>query len=105
MAHQLMPLDLIQRVAQRFKLLGEPVRLELLNLLNIMGESTVRTIVESTEHSQPNVSKHLLLMAREGILDRRQEGLQVFYSISDPSLAGLCLLVCGQLREEAEESR
>ncbi len=101
MAHQLMPLDLIQKVARRFKLLGEPVRLELLNLLTTLGESTVQVLVESTGYSQPNVSKHLLLMAREGILDRRQEGLQVYYSISDPSHAGLCLLVCGQLREEA----
>ena len=101
MAHQLMPSDLIQRVARRFKLLGEPARLELLNLLNIHGESTVRALVESSGYSQPNVSKHLLLMAREGILARRQEGLQVFYSVADPSLAGLCLLVCGQLKEEA----
>lgn len=99
-----MPLDLIQQVARRFRLLGEPVRLELLNLLTALGESTVHVLVESTGYSQPNVSKHLLLMAREGILDRRQEGLQVYYSISDPSLAGLCLLVCGQLREEAEAS-
>ena len=101
MAHQLMPSDLIQRVARRFKLLGEPARLELLNLLNIHGESTVHALVESSGYSQPNVSKHLLLMAREGILARRKEGLQVFYSVAYPSLAGLCLLVCGQLKEEA----
>ena len=40
-------------------------------------------------------------MAREGILHRRKEGLQVFYQISDPSIHGLCILVCGRLRDEA----
>lgn len=102
MTHTLMPSELLQQVARRFKLLGEPTRLELLNLLNTVGESTVQALVESTGFSQPNVSKHLLLMAKEGLLNRRQSGLQVYYSISDPSLAGLCLLVCGQIREEAE---
>ena len=100
MAHQLMPLDLLKRVAERFKLLGEPARLELLNLLTSKGETAVQDLVDATGYSQPNVSKHLMLMAHAGILNRRKEGLQVYYSISYPSISGLCLLVCSQLKEE-----
>jgi len=95
-----MPDELLQKVARRFKILSEPARLMLLDLLHVRGELTVHDLVEATGFSQPNVSKHLLQMAREGILERRQEGLQVYYDISDPSLSGLCLLVCGQLRED-----
>lgn len=103
---QLLPKQMIEQVAQRFKLLSEPVRLELLNQLQVNGEMAVQELVEATGHQQANVSKHLGLMAREGLLDRRKEGLYAYYSISDPTLSALCMLVCGRLREEAvaEES-
>lgn len=100
---QLLPKQMIEQVAQRFKLLSEPVRLELLNQLQVNGEMAVQELVEATGHRQANVSKHLGLMAREGLLDRRKEGLYAYYSISDPTLSALCMLVCGRLREEATE--
>ena len=100
MANQLLPQAMIERVARRFKVLSEPVRLHLLNLLQLHQEMSVQEIVEATGLRQANVSKHLNLMAREGILKRRKEGLNVFYSINDPSIQGLCLLVCSRIREE-----
>ena len=102
MAFQLLPKDLLIRVAHRFKLLGEPVRLEILNLLHANGEMNVQELIEATGQQQANVSKHLKLLADEGMVSRRKEGLYVFYSISDPSLSGLCLLVCGQLQTSDE---
>lgn len=101
MANQLIPELLLERVAQRFKILSEPVRLQLLNHLMANGEMSVNELVEVLHQQQPNISKHLNLMAREGILRRRKAGLQVFYQIGDPSIHGLCILVCGQLRDEA----
>lgn len=101
MANRLIPELLLERVAQRFKILSEPVRLQLLNHLMANGEMSVNELVEVLHQQQPNISKHLNLMAREGILRRRKEGLQVFYQISDPSIHGLCILVCGRLRDEA----
>ena len=100
MQKRLIPRKLLDRVAHRFKLLGEPVRLEILNLLQTHGEMNVQELVEATGQGQGNVSKHLGLMAREGFVRRRREGVYAYYSISDPSLSGLCLLVCGQLRTE-----
>jgi ArsR family transcriptional regulator len=38
------------------------------------------------------------------MLDRRKDGLYVFYRISDPTLSALCMLVCGRLREEAQQA-
>ena len=102
MKKRMVPRDMLRRAADRFKLLGEPVRLEILSLLQAHGELNVQEIVEATGQGQANVSKHLGLMAREGLVRRRQEGLYAFYSIDDPSLSGICLLVCGQLRSEAE---
>lgn len=102
MANQLIPELLLERVAQRFKILSEPVRLQLLNHLMANGEMSVNELVEALDQQQPNISKHLNLMAREGILRRRKEGLQVFYQIGDPSIHGLCILVCGRLRDEVK---
>jgi len=97
MTSRLLPRDLLEKVARRFQLLGEPVRLEVLNLLHAGGEMNVQQIVEATGQSQANMSKHLRLLANEGLVSRRKEGLYAFYRINDPSLAGLCLLVCGQI--------
>ena len=102
MAFQLLPRDLLVQVANRFRLLGEPVRLEILNLLHAQGEMNVQELIEATGQQQANVSKHLKLLAAEGMVSRRKEGLYVYYTISDPSLSGLCLLVCGQLQNNNE---
>ena len=98
-----LPKPLIEKAAQRFKLLSEPVRLELLNHLHSAGAMTVQDLVRATGQSQANTSKHLLLLARNGVLGRRKEGLHVYYSIKDPTIQSLCLLVCSQLRQEAEQ--
>lgn len=102
MPAQLIPRPLLSLAARRFKLLSEPVRLELLNLLHTGGEQNVQDLVAATGQSQANVSKHLRLLMDEGLVARRREGHYAYYRIDDPSLAGLCLLVCGQLRSEAE---
>lgn len=101
MEQSLVPSDQLEGVAQRFALLGEPVRLELLNVLYARGEMTVGDLVEATGHRQANVSKHLGLMADDGLLARDRDGVYVYYAIDDPTLASLCLLVSTQLGEES----
>lgn len=98
MANKLLPRVLLQQAAGRFRLLGEPVRLELLNLLHLHGEMNVLELVEATGCLQANVSKHLKLLSEAGVVARRKEGLYVYYRINDPSLSGICLLVCSQLQ-------
>lgn len=105
MAKELVPESQLQRAARRFKLLSEPVRLELLNQLQQHGEMAVNELVEATGFQQANVSKHLGLLAEENLVSRRKEGLYVYYSISDPTLSALCMLVCGRLREEAQTAQ
>ncbi len=97
MAFELLPRELLHEVAGRFRLLGEPVRLEILNLLHVHGEMNVQEIIDATGQQQANVSKHLKLLAEADMVSRRKEGLFVYYSVADPSLSGLCLLVCGQI--------
>ncbi len=103
MSESLVPPDQRDAVAHRFDVLGEPVRLELLNALHVEGEMSVGELVEATGHRQANVSKHLGRMAEEGLLARTREGVHVYYAIDDPTLSALCLLVSTQLEEEGSD--
>ena len=99
-AKELLPPLLMERIARRFIILSEPARLQLLSVLYAEGEMTVQDLVEATGRHQANVSKHLNLMAKEGILSRQKEGLFVYYGIQDSTIQGLCLLVSGRIRQE-----
>ncbi|MEZ4701315.1 MAG: metalloregulator ArsR/SmtB family transcription factor [Rhodothermales bacterium] len=102
---KLFPDALTDRIAQRLRVLGEPARLHLLNTLAENGEMNVQELVEATGIHQANASKHLNLMAREGLLSRSKSGLFVYYAIRDASLQGICLLLSGQIREELEQEQ
>jgi ArsR family transcriptional regulator len=91
--------EALEMIARRFALLGEPMRLRLLHAL-FDGEKSVTALVEASGGTQANVSRHLQALAEAGMLGRRKQGLQVFYSIADPTLFQLCELVCGSLEEK-----
>jgi len=103
MSQSLVPDDQIEAVAERFRVLGEPVRLELLNVLHTEGKQSVGALVETTGHGQANVSKHLGRMADEGLVSRTRDGVHVYYALDDGTLPALCLLVATQLGDESSE--
>lgn len=88
----------LELVAERFRLLGDPLRLRLLQTLD-RGEMSVADLVTATGASQANVSKHLQLMLRGGVVERRREGLFVYYTVRDPRVFQLCDVVCGSLAD------
>lgn len=93
--------EMMALVAERFKALGEPARLRLLNALR-GGERTVSKLMEDTGLSQANVSKHLQLLHSLGFVIRRKEGLYVRYALADEDVFALCDLMCGRLVREAD---
>lgn len=94
---QTMSAQALDQVAARFRVLSEPTRLRLLIALE-QGEKNVTGLVEATGATQANVSRHLQTLTEAGILQRRKEGLSVFYSIADPTIFDLCEHVCGSLQ-------
>jgi len=93
--------EFLEQIAERFRVLGEPMRLRLLHCL-IEGEKTVSELVDLSGANQANVSRHLQTLNRAGILDRRKEGLHVFYRIIDRSVFELCDHVCGSLQRHLQ---
>ena len=98
-SHRPMSDEALELIARRFAVLAEPMRLRLVHAL-FDGEKSVNTLVEESGGTQANVSRHLQTLANAHILGRRKEGLQVFYSILDPSIYKLCELVCGSIEKQ-----
>ncbi len=91
--------DAINLVAARFKVLAEPLRLQVLQQLET-GNLSVTDLANAVGTTQPNVSKHLKILQDGGLVARKQEGNTVFYSIADESVLELCDVVCGSLKEK-----
>lgn len=91
-------------VADRLKVLAEPVRLEILDCLR-ERERTVSEIVRRTGLGQANVSRHLQVLHTHELVSRRKDGQFVFYGLADRRVFELCALVCDSLDEAATSRR
>lgn len=89
----------LELIAERFKALAEPNRLRILASLRA-GELTVGALVDATELSQANVSKHLRTLHATGFVARRRDGMHVLYRLADQGVIALCDLMCGRLERE-----
>ena len=96
-----LPGDLVELIARRFRALGEPMRIRLLDHLR-NGEATVGELSEAIGASQQNVSKHLGLLTDVGVLGRRKDGTHVYYRIVDEGVFGLCEQVCGSVQQQLQ---
>jgi DNA-binding transcriptional ArsR family regulator len=96
--HPIQP-ELAQFVARRFQVLGEPMRIRLLDRLRD-GEATVGELSDEVEASQQNVSKHLAVLADAGMLGRRKDGNRVYYRITDESVFTPCEQVCDAAQQQ-----
>jgi DNA-binding transcriptional ArsR family regulator len=93
--------DALELVAARFRAMGEPLRLRILQQLE-NGERTVSALAESVGATQPNVSKHLKVLQDAGLLKRRQQGNSAYYAIADPMVLELCDMICSRLHDRLE---
>ena len=94
-----LPPDLAELIARRFRVLGDPLRVRILDLLRDQ-ELSVNALAEQLGAGQQNVSKHLSLLADAGMLERRKEGNHVYYAIADAGVFALCEQVCGSVQSQ-----
>jgi DNA-binding transcriptional ArsR family regulator len=91
------PDPLLDEIAGRFRLLSEPLRLKLLATL-AHGERSVGELVTMTGANQPNVSKHLAILAQGGLVSRRKMGTTAYYTLADSEILTLCDTVCAGIQ-------
>lgn len=95
--------EVVELVASRFRILGEPLRLRILQVLDREEEMSVSSLAEEVGSTQPNVSKHLKILQEAGLVGRRQDGNTVYCYVADPTVFDLCDVVCGSLYEQFRE--
>ena len=96
-----LPDELAEVIARRFRALGEPLRVRILDLLRDQ-ELNVTTLAEQLGAGQQNVSKHLAVLVDAGMLARRKDGTHSYYRVADPAVFALCEQVCGSLQTQLE---
>ncbi len=88
--------------AELFSVLSTPIRLQILGAL-CDGELSVSQILEKVETTQPNLSQHLAILYRHGIIAKRKDGTQVIYSVQSEKAVELCRSVVTQVAIELED--
>ncbi len=88
----------LSQIAGQFRLLGEPLRLKILQAV-CQEPRSVNDIVAAAGSTQANVSKHLALLAAAEILQREKKGQCVYYGIKNQLVFQLCELVHANLAD------
>lgn len=91
-------------VASYFSVMAEPTRLKIMHAI-CQDEKSVNNIVEELGATQTNVSRHLGLMYRAGVVTKRKDGNQVFYRIADPAMIEICRTVCTQIAGRMDDNQ
>jgi len=94
-----LPEELADLIARRFRALGDPLRVRILDLLRDR-ELSVTTLAEQLGAGQQNVSKHLAVLVDAGMVARRKDGTHAYYRIADEAVFALCEQVCGSLQTQ-----
>ena len=96
------PLDLAELIAQRLRVIGDPTRIRILDVLRD-GERSVAEVSDALSTSQQNASKHLGILLQAGIVARRKDATRALYRVADEGVYELCEQVCGGLRAQLDE--
>jgi ArsR family transcriptional regulator len=96
--------QLLQRIAERLKAMADPMRLKILHTIHD-GERCVNDILAEVGGSQANVSKHLSVLRGAGLVDCRRDGVNVYYTIVDPTVFEICRSVCDSMEKRLDAER
>ena len=92
--------QVFEKAAELFAVLSTPIRLRIISEL-CQGEKNVGQLLERIGVTQPNMSQHLNILYRAGLVGKRRQGAQMFYRIVDVSTVGVCRAVCTQVAADA----
>ena len=94
---------LYQMKAQVIAAAGHEIRLAIVDFLKD-GEQCVCDIAEHVAARRSNVSRHLAVLLKAGIVEQRKEGLRMMYSLKTPCILSFMKCVEGVLRDRARDA-
>lgn len=95
------PMEMFERAAELFRVMAAPMRLRVINAL-CDGEKNVSELLERIETTQPNMSQHLAMLYKAGVLSKRREGAQIYYRIADKKIVNVCKAICLHVADDSE---
>ena len=98
-----LPPEALAEIAAYFQALSEPTRLEILNLLR-QGERNVGELAQLCGFTAANISRHLAMLTKHGLVQRESRGTSAYYRIADTSVYELCDLVCGKIARQVQRT-
>ena len=94
--------EVFEKAAEVFRVMSAPMRLRIISAL-CNGEKNVGELLAEIDTTQPNLSQHLAVLYRTGVLAKRKEGTQVIYRVQSEQAVTLCRTVCTQIAIEMDE--
>jgi DNA-binding transcriptional ArsR family regulator len=79
-----------------FQALSDPTRLKILQALKD-GAKTVHDLVVLFSWTQPNISRHLAILAKSGMVRKTKKGQFVYYSVANMGVFDLCDMICNHV--------
>jgi ArsR family transcriptional regulator len=95
---------LLDEASKIFALLSAPMRLRILSSL-CHGEKNVGQLMDAVQTTQPNMSQHLNMLYRAGLVRKRREGGQIFYATADEHIVQICQAMCNRVLAQRPTSR
>jgi ArsR family transcriptional regulator len=95
---------LLDEASKIFALLSAPMRLRILSSL-CHGEKNVGQLMEAVQTTQPNMSQHLNMLYRAGLVRKRREGVQIFYTTADEHIVQICQAMCNRVLAQRPKLR
>ena len=95
---------LFQKQAEIAKAIAHPLRVAIVDFLKD-DEQCVCDIAEYIGSERSNVSRHLSVMTRAGLLEYRKEGLKVFYKLRTPCILDFFSCATACLRQHAQDNK
>jgi DNA-binding transcriptional ArsR family regulator len=93
--------QVFESVAELFSVLSTPIRLKIISAV-CQGEKNVSELLAEIDTTQPNMSQHLSMLYRSGVLAKRRDGTQMYYRLQSERVATLCRAVCTQVAIELD---
>jgi ArsR family transcriptional regulator len=93
------PEHVFVKAAELFRVMAAPMRLKIISCL-CDGEQNVNYLLSKINTTQPNMSQHLNTLYRSGVLDKRRDGVQIYYRIANAQIVAVCKAVCQQVQDE-----
>lgn len=94
---------LYQLKADLVAAMAHPIRLAVIEFLS-RGEQCVCDITAHVGAERSNVSRHLAVMLKAGLVDCRKDGLKVIYSLRTPCILKFLSCVTDTLRQQMEHN-